>query len=142
MIPEKIFEYRRKPVLVYYYILKKLSYREIAKVFNVDRGTILYWLRKNKVKMRTTGETNKGRVPWSKGLSGEKHPLWKGGSKRTYGRIARKAWEEYWMQEVPEGQLIHHFDENRKNNDITNLVNMPFGYHSRYHRNKIKSEPI
>lgn len=67
------------------------------------------------------------------GIMAENHPNWNGGSKSYYRIIAIKVWEDYWMQKVPEGQLIHHFDGNRENNEITNLVNMPFGFHSKYH---------
>lgn len=68
--------------------------------------------------------------------AGENHRRWKGGSKAYYGSIAHAVWEEYWRQGVPEGQLIHHFDGNVEDNEITNLVNMPFGFHSKYHRLK------
>ena len=68
--------------------------------------------------------------------SGENHRMWKGGSKAYYGVIAHEIWEGYWMQKVPEGQIIHHFDGNRRNFEVTNLVNMLFGLHSRHHRLK------
>lgn len=68
--------------------------------------------------------------------AGKNHRRWNGGSKAYYGKIAHLVWENYWRQKVPEGQLIHHFDGNIKNFDETNLVNMPFGFHSKYHRLK------
>jgi len=47
-------------------------------------------------------------------------------------RMHRVVWE-YYNGPVPKGHVIHHKDENKFNNDISNLECMPKGKHSSMH---------
>lgn len=62
------------------------------------------------------------------------NPAWKGG---TSYKVCKETWEEYWHEGVPKGCVIHHFDRNRKNNIITNLVLATRSWHQRLHRQVI-----
>lgn len=46
--------------------------------------------------------------------------------------LHRYLYEKY-RGEIPEGYCIHHKDHNRENNDIDNLVCVPFEEHAKYH---------
>lgn len=46
--------------------------------------------------------------------------------------IHRKVWE-YHHGEIPKGIQIHHIDEDKSNNDISNLMSMTISEHSSYH---------
>lgn len=65
--------------------------------------------------------------------AGENNPRWNGGSATYYTLIAHGAWEDYWREIVPKGYVIHHIDEDRTNNHITNLLCLPAGEHSSLH---------
>jgi HNH endonuclease len=90
---------------------------------------------------------NKNRIPWNKGkprsdLIGEKSPNWKGGkylSHDGYQMIkveerfnAKTPWscyrkehidviEKHLKRNLVKGEIVHHIDKNKLNNDISNL---------------------
>jgi transposase len=39
----------------YYYVLKDLGSKEVAKIFKVHNSTILYWLKRWKIKIKPKG---------------------------------------------------------------------------------------
>lgn len=45
-------------------------------------------------------------------------------------------------ERYPEGFNIHHIDENRENNSITNLVALPSELHRKYHKTKWEIEKM
>lgn len=45
----------------------------------------------------------------------------------------KKIYESYYNIEILSGFDIHHIDNNRKNNDISNLLMLPHLLHVRYH---------
>lgn len=47
--------------------------------------------------------------------------------------LHRKVWEEYYGQKIPKGYVIHHKDENPKNNSIENLQLMTVEEHIKHH---------
>lgn len=47
--------------------------------------------------------------------------------------LHRKIWEEYYGQKIPPGYIIHHKDENPKNNAISNLQLMTAEDHIKHH---------
>ena len=47
-------------------------------------------------------------------------------------RMHRFVWE-YHNGEIPEGYHVHHKDKNKANNDISNLMLMPFSAHAKLH---------
>ncbi|MCK4826408.1 HNH endonuclease [bacterium] len=69
-----------------------------------------------------------------KKLPGKKSWRWNGGSYDYYGDVAKKVWEDYWREKVPEGYLIHHVDKNFKNNHISNLALITPGFHTKIHK--------
>jgi len=97
-------------------------------------------------RVRTKGKTpwNKGKElhydVWNKGkeffqIAMEKHPAWKGGKTnngngyitvREKSRITklehRLVMEKYIGRKLTKEEVVHHIDENRKNNHISNLM--------------------
>lgn len=47
--------------------------------------------------------------------------------------LHRAVWEEYYGQKIPDGYVIHHKDENPKNNSIDNLQLMTIEEHIKHH---------
>lgn len=58
-----------KEELFLMYIDNKLSAREIGERYNVSKTSVFRWLKKNNIEIRTSGESNKGRTTWNKGLT-------------------------------------------------------------------------
>jgi len=98
-----------------------------------------------------------GKVPFNKGkkrpnLTGDKHPGWKGGrytnkngyiiienETETNGkkvREHRKVMEDYLKRNLTNNEIVHHKDEDRANNDISNLEIMSRAEHVKLHREK------
>lgn len=59
--------------------------------------------------------------------------------KITTKRLHVYIWEQY-NGPVPKGHVIHHLDENKRNNDISNLVCISRSDHMRYHGSHISEE--
>lgn len=53
--------------------------------------------------------------------------------------LHRKIWEEFYGQEIPDGMILHHKDENPLNNHISNLQLMTPEEHLSHHH---KGKPI
>lgn len=141
------------------YIKEGLYLWQIAELCDVNKQTICNWLKEFKIKARKGGhpkgtkftEEHKTRMRKAHNYTsgkehhwwGRKHTKetkekmsktkWQGGDVRTYGKIARRIWEEYWREKVPVGYIVHHVDKNVKNNQLTNLALFPRGFHSAYH---------
>ena len=54
---------------------------------------------------------------------------------KTHERLHRYVWA-YYNGAIPEGCHIHHKDEDKNNNDPTNLVCVPGSVHTQYHSQK------
>ena len=54
----------------------------------------------------------------------------------------RKFYEKKLNIKIPKGYEIHHIDENRKNNQINNLVMLPKELHKKYHNIKEQIQGI
>jgi len=99
-----------------------------------------------------TKEKMRGKRP---NISGEKSPNWKGGRRididgyilihkpnhprangRGYIPESHLVYEEYWNEHVPKGYLLHHMDENKKNNNIINIPLLTRSYHIKIHNQK------
>ena len=52
---------------------------------------------------------------------------------RHYGQLHRYIWEKHNECKIPEGYIIHHKNEDKEDNDPSNLVLMENGAHSRLH---------
>jgi len=105
-----------KETLFMKYIEEGWSTPRIAKEFGVCKQTVLNWLRKSNIPIRTIFERNMD----------ERNPAWKGGGKgywRAKGRKVAYANLSHncnrcisiWKLE------IHHKDKNVKNNSLSNL---------------------
>ena len=107
----------------------------LARFYGVSRMTVWRTLRRAGVEMRPRG-ASLGQKNTRK-FGGPLHTD-KKGYLRTYSRegkpscIHRACWEAYHGL-IPEGQLIHHIDEDRQNNAIENLAPMTQAEHNRLH---------
>lgn len=54
-------DYQDKDILYYLYIIKRMSTRQIASIFNCWNGTIRTWLNKHNIKIRTVSESMVGK---------------------------------------------------------------------------------
>jgi len=124
----KINREEAKELLYDLYWHEKKSIREIAKIIKADPATVRDWLKYHNIKTRNLKESSKNR-----GMFKEKHYNWKGGKLTYWGRVARRAWGEYWGEEVSKGYVIHHVDRNKENNDICNLALITKKLHSQIH---------
>jgi len=150
--------YHSKEWLYDAYWIKQLSSKKMAKICNCTDWTITYWMKKFNIPRRDRIEAI---LVWHKNnpgmFAGKGNPHWKGGRQITgdgyitiYNPDHPKAnikqavpehhlvWEEYWGEIVPNGYIVHHVDENRQNNCITNLALITKAYHVFIHINGSK----
>ena len=89
-----------------------------------------------------------GMIPWNKGmqfvpkkvsrevhdhLCGQPH-FYKISVCDRHERVrARRIWESYWRESVPDGWSVHHIDGNASNNEVSNLWAMPGVKHLQKH---------
>jgi predicted DNA-binding protein YlxM (UPF0122 family) len=118
---------RKKPLLPYYriqpwlydmYVKKDMTMAEIAEICNCSEAAIRTWLIKFGINIRA----QKMRCD----PNAERSDGW-------YYMQGRIAWEEYWREPPPEGYIIHHFDHNITNWDITNLALVTREFHNTIH---------
>ena len=130
------------------YIIEELSTYQIAQICGMkSHVTIWNWLKKFNIKTRASGgtlltmkgkkhtkETKDKMSKKAKLRIGEKHTQWKGGKQTFHYGQARRVWEEYWREEVPDGYVIHHVDRDITNNNICNLALLTRSYHTKMHK--------
>ena len=102
---------------------EKKSVREMAKMLGSNYSTVLTWMRRFGIPRRTISESRKG----------DDHSLWRGGCVKYWGQQAHRIWEEHYNYKIPKGFIIHHGDEDGKNNNIENLVMLSIGLHGKVH---------
>lgn len=61
--------YKNKDYLTEQYIINKKSIEKISKEINCSIDTVYRWLLKFNIPIRNKSEANKGKMPWSKGLT-------------------------------------------------------------------------
>ena len=110
--------YKDKNWLQQKYTKEKLNIRRVAKLANVSSSTISDYLRKFNIERRKGWALKK-----SSQECGYAHAHFE----------AKRIWEEWWRQEVPEGYLVHHVDRNWRNNEISNLALVTRSYHTKIH---------
>jgi len=127
-----------KEVLEKLYLEDKLSTREIAKKLGTPHWSKVWrWLKKLNIPTRTITESKMGHYTTSTARENMSITQRKRGGKnikRNSRNEARRVWEDYWHEKVPEGYLIHHVDRDYTNNDICNLALLTYGFHNRIHR--------
>lgn len=70
-----------------------------------------------------------------KGICGEKHHSWKGGSNFSKVEITHRAvMEQFLGRKLESWELVHHIDENPENNTIENLELLNRALHMTCHR--------
>jgi transposase len=103
-----------------------LSCKEIGKLCGASSGLIRKRLIRENVQLRV------GKA------SGDKNPQWKGGQVETMHYYRRQCYEVSAIclgKPVPRGYIIHHVDENPKNNNPRNLILFPSQkHHARFHQ--------
>jgi hypothetical protein len=123
------------------YEKKQRTIREIAVSCNVNRTTVSKFMRKFGITAREPSAAHAGRQV------GDKNPAWKGGvaeweSSSDWKMIARqmRIRDTYTCQDCGEQRKrwgaylhVHHIDENKLNNDPSNLVSLCAICHRRRH---------
>ena len=111
------------------------SRRVLGRAYGVHDVTIWRRLRAAGVKMRPSG----GRLGWHK--RGGSLFADSSGYLRTLDRegkhcfVHRGCWEAYHGV-IPDKHVVHHHDEDRRNNVVGNLSCMPKGDHMRLHEKR------
>lgn len=112
------------------------------------RGNVGTWngKRRDKETKKKISNSLKGNIPWNKGKKGLQSNKTRGISKgfinsegylmfyrNGKGILAhREIWEKY-HNKIPKGYELHHKDENKLNNDISNLILVTRSQHAKIH---------
>jgi DNA-binding CsgD family transcriptional regulator len=126
-----------KSNLIILYLEQRLSTREIGKILGHSHDYV-------SDKLKELGIPVDDRIT---ALQSERNPDWKGGItiENGYKRISSKAisekrksihqivMENYIGRELQKGEVVHHIDGNKQNNNINNLALMDISAHSRLH---------
>jgi len=137
---EQIFEYRNYKWLNQKYVLEKYSIPDIAKLCNIGTTTIKTWLEKLRIKIRTKREGMKIYYSRHQGIrSGNTNANWKGGAYKSGGYLIthqpnhphatkdgyvpkhRLVMEKKLSRYLEPGEIVHHIDGDKLNNDELNL---------------------
>lgn len=119
---------------MYQHYLDGYSLSQVAKMYGVTRQSVYVRFKRAKLSMRT-----KKRLPFVV-FNGHKYTLRKCGyyGKTLGGRsyLHRDVWESFCGEKIPNGWDIHHIDENKENNDISNLMIIEKSQHAKLHNTK------
>jgi len=110
---------------------KNLSLQTRKKISESRKGIKLSEEHKKKISAHFKGR-----------FVGEKNPMWNGGCRRYYQNIAYKVWEDYWNEKMPSGYILHHVDQNPKNNLISNLAMITVSLHEKIHKKNTNRCPV
>lgn len=115
---------------------KELTYQELATALGRKRRSVITRCQK----LGLSGNA------WYKARRGEKHGMWKGGKRLTSdGYVIYKAgalrgqhehravMEQALGRPLSPGELVHHIDGNKTNNDLDNLQILTQAEHNRIH---------
>lgn len=109
------------------------SCAEIGKDLGVDAEVIRRRMRAAGMPRRPLGKAK-----------GSKNPQWKGGKSPTMHYYRRQAYEVAAIclgRPLPRGWIIHHVDENPRNNEPTNVMIFPTqSQHMRYHQRLLEHQ--
>jgi len=148
--------YKRKDWLFDNYVVQKKTTVEIGEEVGVHKDTINRWMKHHDIPLRNGSDIYTEAVRKKIGnhdQTGERHPRWKGGrfvgsAGYTYVKADghkearfdgyvhehRIVAEQLVGRSLREGEVVHHRDRNRLNNDPDNLFVFPSSSaHSRFH---------
>jgi predicted DNA-binding protein YlxM (UPF0122 family) len=133
-----------KKTLIVLYVHNKMSLSEIAKFVNCSNQTVLNWMRIHDIPRRSYRESMLGREHTWGDKIGEKNKGHKH-SNETKDKISKAQWEtgicgyrKFKKDKCERCQstkylIVHHKDENRKNNIISNLETLCRSCHQAHH---------
>jgi DNA-binding CsgD family transcriptional regulator len=102
--------------------------KEIADIYQVTEKIVSTALMKTKTQKRVGKAVGKDNPQWKGGKSKEK-PV------HYYRRLSYEVCAICLQKPVPRGHVIHHLDENPKNNDPGNLMIFPSqSHHAKFHQ--------
>lgn len=108
---------------------------QLGEAYNVDPEVIRRRLDKHGTSRRGLVESR---------ARGERNPQWKGGKEsqdREYHKLARRIASLCLLQILPEDSVVHHMDENEKNNYPPNLWLFPNNsLHLHYHQQLLANQ--
>lgn len=152
--------YRSKKWLQHQYVTLNKTAVEIAAEYGFTTSVVKAWVRRHQLPRKPLSYWNRGRVPWNKGLR-------EGQDARVQAQAAALR-ENHWNAghvRVPKGQRVrklsrctyhktvkdscelcakestlqvHHLDENRDNNEASNLVTLCVSCHQRLHSKNLE----
>lgn len=152
--------YRDKKWLFEQHIAQNKTIKQIAEEFNFNYATIKKWKQILKLPQKQKGYFNIGKVPWNKGIHENDDPRVKKQAnalrnfhndgrteniskiKRikkitasTYRKLVKKECE---ICSSTHNLCVHHLDENRKNNNLDNLLTVCQKCHGQIHAKNIQ----
>ena len=124
--------------------LSGLSQQKVAEKLNCSRGTVEYWLKKHRIKIRTRKQS----VP-----RGKVHHNYKGENrKNTWYKILtingkrvsehRYVMENYLKRKLKIGEVVHHINHVKTDNRIENLKILSPLEHNQIHKKKLYIDRI
>lgn len=154
--------YQNKEWLFYHYNTLNKTSVNIANEFNFNVSTIKKWVKIHQLPKKPLSYWNKNRTPWNKGLTeNEDERVYKQGeslrkyhwdeghsnirkpknerirklSKRTYNKLLENHCK---LCNNPNDLEVHHLDENRDNNQPSNLLTLCKNCHMQLHNKNLK----
>ncbi len=150
----------RESEIIYLYVFKKLSIPDISILLWISRSTVRYWLNKsgqcrsrtegvnlakNKLGKHALGKKRNFTSEWKQNISKSKKGKGKGVSKKKTGYVVitigknkgalqhRVIVEKKIGRKLKKGEVVHHDNEIKDDNNIDNLKIMSPSDHGRHH---------
>lgn len=118
-----------KEKLIELYVNQGLTMAGVAKKLHKGIATVHRYIKKYNIpKNQYSGRDENGHFLYTTG-GGRYKAKQKNGRRILEHRLV---WEEH-NGEIPEGMMIHHIDENKKNNNIDNLQCITYKEHNNIH---------
>lgn len=126
-----VWKTRHQTDLIAQLYVSGMNCREIEAVVGIDREHVRRRLHRRGVEVR------------KRGLMSTNNPQWKHGQSALYraaGYRARKVVRQVTGMQLPKGWVVHHQNENNKDNQPANLVIFPdVSNHAAYHQRQLEN---